>query len=109
MQDKDSASLGDILARLVWMMIGPVLLALFGYLIIKTGNGWLTGPDFAFIGVLAGMMLARWLEFRGGHAQTAEGQPATPEHLRRYLIGVAVLGVAGWVIANIFGNFVLAS
>lgn len=108
MEDRNVTSGRDILARLFWMMIGPMLLALFAYLIIKTGNGWLTGFDFAFLGVAAAMMLARWLEFRGGHAKTAEGEPATPAHLRRYLIGVAVLGLAVWVIANIIGNYVLS-
>ena len=89
MQDKNTATLGDVLARLFWMMFGPILLAVFAYLIIKTGNGWLTRFDFAFLAILGGVILARWLEFRGGNPRTAEGEPATAAHLRRYVIAVA--------------------
>jgi hypothetical protein len=108
MQDHNATSLGDILTRIFWMLLGPLLLAMFAHLIITLGNGWFTGADFGFLAVLAGMMLARWLEFRGGHPQTADGQPATPGHLRRFLLGVAVIGFTLWVIANILANYVLA-
>lgn len=108
MQDRNAATLGDVLARMFWMMLGPILLAVFTYLIIKTGNGWMTRMDVAYLGILAGILLARWLEFRGGNPRTAEGEPATPAHLRRYIIAVSLLGVAIWIVANLLGNHWLA-
>jgi len=102
-----SPSLTDVLARLLWIMVGPVFLAVFGYWIIKTGNGWFTPADFAFLGILAAMIVARWLEFRGGHPKTAEGEPATAAHLRRYAIGAAVVGLSLWVAVNLVANHVL--
>lgn len=109
MSNNENTSLLGVLGRLIWMMLGPMGLVLMTFLVIKTGDGWLTGADFGYFGILAAMMFARWLEFHGGNPQTAEGQPATSEHLRRYLIGVAVLGLSAWVIANIVGNYLLAS
>lgn len=93
-----------ILARLGWMLFGPILLVVFAALVIKTGEGWLTPWDFAFLAVLGGLILFRWLEFRGGAPQTAEGDPATPAHLRRYAVGVVVVGALVWVVANVIGN-----
>lgn len=91
------------------MMVGPILLALMAFLVVKTGNGWLTGADAGFLGILAAIMLARWLEFQGGHPQTADGEPATRTHLRRFLLGGTAIGLSVWMIANILGNYVLAS
>lgn len=71
MNDKEAASLGEMVARLFWMMVGPLALAGLAYAILTSREGWLTAADFAFLGVLAGMMLARWLEFRG----VIPGQP----------------------------------
>jgi hypothetical protein len=107
MSNDRGATLREVLIRLYWMMLGPLLLALLAYVVIKTGNGWVTGADIGFLAVLAGLLLARWLEFRGGNPRTAEGEPATPAHLRRYVIGAATVGLAVWVGANILGNYVL--
>jgi hypothetical protein len=34
---------------------------------------------------------------------TATGEPATTEHLRRYFLGAATLGLAVWIVANLPG------
>lgn len=104
MGDRHAATLGDVVARLVWMMIGPILLAIFCYLIVKNGNGWLTAVDLGYLGVLAAILLARCFEAWNGHPQTANGEPATSEQIRRYLIAVALIGLLVWVGANVFGN-----
>lgn len=98
-----------ILCRVFWLMLGPLLLVVLTFMIATTGNGWLTPADVGFLGILVALMIARWLEFRGGNPQTAEGEPATPAHLRRYLIVVVAFGLGLWIVANIVGNYVLAS
>ena len=45
-------------------------------------------------------MLGRLLEFRVGHPMTSTGEPATTEHLRRYPLAAAALGLAVWIAAN---------
>ena len=96
------------LARLVWMMLGPVALVLTAVAIVRTGNGWLTGADIAYFAVLGAVLLARWGEFRGGSAQTATGEPATREDVRRFLIFTAAGGLLVWVAANLVANHWLA-
>lgn len=98
-----------ILCRVFWLMFGPLLLVVLTFIIATTGNGWLTPADWGFLGTLVALLIARWLEFRGGNPQTSEGQPATSAHLRRYIMVVVVCGLGLWITANIIGNYVLAS
>jgi hypothetical protein len=103
----DSTSLSDVVARIFWMMVGPLSLALLAFTIIRIGSGWLTWADLGYMAVLAGMLVARWLEFRGGHPRTTDGQPATPIHLRRYIQSAVPLALGMWVVANVIGNHML--
>jgi hypothetical protein len=96
-------TLPALLGRLLWMMVGPVTLLLLALSVAERRGGWLTLPSLAYLAVLGGTMLGRWLEFRGGHPLTATGEPATAEHLRRYLLAAATLGLAVWVVANLAG------
>jgi hypothetical protein len=95
------------LGRLMWVMVGPLVLAIATLLIATRGGGWLTGLDVAYLAVLAGMFLGRWLEFQGGSPQTAEGQPATAADLRNYVVFGVVIGLGVWAVANVVGNHVL--
>lgn len=104
MSPRQSPTFPAVLTRLGWMLFGPILLVVFGVLIIKTGEGWLTPWDFAFLAALGGVILFRWLDFRSGFAQTAEGAPLTTAQLRNYTIGVLVVGLLAWVGANAIGN-----
>jgi hypothetical protein len=109
MADNNNSSFLPFFGRLFWMLLGPTLLLVLAFVIVGTGNGWLTGADFGYLGILAAVMVARWLEFRAGNPRTSVGEPATQKHLYRYLVGVAVVGLAVWVAANVLGNHVLTS
>jgi hypothetical protein len=50
------------------------------------------------------MFIGRWTEFRSGLPMTATGEPATAEHLRRYALGLGLLGLGLWIAANLIGN-----
>jgi hypothetical protein len=94
-----------VFGRLFWMMIGPLALAMTTYFIVSSGNGWTTTADFLFFVILGGMILGKWLEFRGGDPQTQAGEPATAADLRRYILMVVITGPAVWTVANILGNY----
>ena len=100
-------SFGLGFARVFWMLLGPVLLLLLTAGIVTRWRGWVTGPDLLYFAVLGGMLLARWVEFRGGESQTADGEPATPADLRRYLLVGTAAGIAVWVAANLLGRLEL--
>ncbi len=111
MNDKSDAiinrTIPEAFARVFWMLVGPMLLIPITFKVIEYGNGWLTAFDFAFLGVLVALVLARSFEFFKGHPLTAEGTPATPAHLRKYVFAIAAIGVPIWVAANVLGNYVL--
>jgi hypothetical protein len=91
-------------ARLHWMFVGPMLAALVAYQILMQRGGWWTRTDFVFVLLVASLPFARWLEFRGGMPQTAEGEPATPDHLRRYAVGTLITGSIAWVVVHVIGR-----
>lgn len=95
------------IARIFWMMIGPLALILLAFKIVQTGNSWLTPIDLAFFAVLAAVIVGRWLEFRGGDPRTTTGEPATPADLRRFVVAAMVGGFGVWALANVLGVHLL--
>lgn len=90
--------------RIFWMIAGPLLLAVLAINIAQSATGWLTPSDLFYFLVLGGMLFGRWLEFHSGNAMTSTGEPATLEHLHRYLATTALLGMGLWVVVNLIGN-----
>jgi hypothetical protein len=86
----------SVLCRLTWMLLGPLGLVLCAIGLARARSGFPSAADAAYLAVLGLMLLARWQEFRGGDPRTASGEPATPRHLRRYLLVAGFLGMAIW-------------
>jgi hypothetical protein len=107
MSSPATTPLGVVFGRLFWMMVGPLALVLTIYFIVTSGTGWTTTADLLFFIILGGMILGKWLEFRGGSPETSTGERATAADLRRYILMVVTAGPAVWVVANILGNYVL--
>jgi hypothetical protein len=93
-------------ARLYWMFLGPMLSLLALISVVNDGGGWVTTRNLVFFAMAALLLVCRWAEFHAGDARTSEGEPATPAHLRRYLLMAALLGAAAWIAANLAGRFV---
>lgn len=108
MQSTGTNSALVLLGRVFWMFLGPMILVFLGYSIVRIGNGWFTPADIAFLVVVGVLVLARWLEVRGGNPQTASGEPATPEQFRRYILLAPLVGIMVWIGANLIGNHWLA-
>jgi hypothetical protein len=104
MSDSSTTSMSALFGRILWLMIGPLALILALYHIVTTSTGWWDASDIIYFVILGGMILGKWLEFRGGNPQTASGEPATPAQLRRYALTVLVAGPIIWVLANLVGN-----
>ena len=92
------------LGRLVWMLFGPLLLVVAGFAIANSNDGWTAISDIGYLLILAAMLVGRWLEFRGGQPERADGEPATAADLTRYVLVAPVIGLAGWALANLVGN-----
>ena len=93
--------MGVVLSRVFWMLFGPLLLVLLLYKIIERGGGWLTSSDVAFLVVLAGLPIARWIEFRASDPRTSTGEPATQAHLQKYITVALLVGIAAWIAAKL--------
>ena len=107
MSSSNTTHLIPIFGRLFWMMIGPLGLVLTIYFIVASGTGWTTTADLLYFVVLGGMILGKWLEFRGGSPETSTGEPATVADLRRYVLMLVIVGPIVWAVANVLGNYVL--
>jgi len=100
-------SLTVVIGRLVWMLVGPMVLAAITYNIVTRGVGWLTVWDATYGIVVLLTIAGRWVEMRSGSALTATGEPATIEHFKRYLVILLVVAAVVWVVANALGNHLL--
>jgi len=96
-----------LLARVMWMALGPMLLMVTAVGIVLRG-GWLAPWDAAFGIVLFLTIGGRWLEHRSGSAKTMDGEPATDANLHQYIRVMLPLAVGIWVTANVLGNYVIA-
>lgn len=101
------SSISVLAARLTWLLLGPIALLMASGVIITQGTGWTTATDAVFAAIVGLMLLGRWVEHRSGAATTAAGDPATPAHLRHYLLLLPAAAVVIWLIANLVGNHLL--
>ncbi|PKN54289.1 MAG: hypothetical protein CVU56_27350 [Deltaproteobacteria bacterium HGW-Deltaproteobacteria-14] len=89
-----TTSLSGLAVRLYWLIFGNILLALMAMLILLEQGSTFSLAD---AGYGAGVLLligARHLDVARFNGLTAEGEPATMAHFRRYatlLIAVAVV------------------
>ena len=79
------------LGRLTWMLFGPFLLLLTTIGIFRS-KALFNFLDVAFVAIVVGMILGRWVEFKSGIALTAQGTPMTAGHLRNYMFVTGALG-----------------
>lgn len=93
-----------LFGRLLWMMVGPMFLVFLTIAIVQNGNGWFTPADFAYLAVLAAMLLGRLVEYWEGNPQTASGEPATRAQVFRYLAAAGGIGAGVWILANLLAN-----
>ena len=89
-----------LLARLVWMFLGPGALVLIGVDITLHGKGGLGPIDLAFVGALVITLLARWYAQRWGLKVDAYGEPSTPSTFRRYVFQLVLFSLVGWGVAH---------
>src|SRR5688500_13529847 len=82
------------LARIGWIDAGPVAMLGLG-MSIASMPAWSFGlRDVLFWGVTALSGLLRYFDVIKFDGQNSYGQPATEAELRRYLAGLAVIGVS---------------
>lgn len=96
-----------LFVRLLWFLVGPMVLLILSAEILRVGAGWLTLLDLAYFAVTGLMIWGRWVEQCSGNATLATGEPATWAHFRRYVTYLVPIAAAIWLAANGVGNHVL--
>lgn len=94
-------SLAGCLPRLVWMGVGNIGLIVAALAISKSA-GW-TVADLLFWLVVAGLIGTRYVDIVRCQGMTADGQPATLAHFRRYAIVLLVIALVLWTAARALG------
>jgi hypothetical protein len=103
MVNRSAHPAAGFVGRLTWMLIGPAALFLTGLAVVR-GSGWLTWPDLAYMAALGVTILGRWVEYLAGDPRTADGEPATAAHVRRYSLAAVVIGLGVWAALNVWAN-----
>jgi hypothetical protein len=103
MEKQSTHPVTALVGRLAWMLLGPAALFMSAMAIARR-DGWLTAPDVTFMAALGIMVLGRWAEYWAGDARTADWEPVTPAHLRRYTVVVLVGGAGIWAAINLWVN-----
>ena len=56
--------------------------------------------DAVYGGLVLALLLARWIDIAWMNGMTTQAEPATRMHLRRYIVGLLGLSLAGYAIAR---------
>ena len=91
---------GGCLLRIYWMFFGNALVALFALAIVQ-GKGGIGLADLLYWLGVASLVASRYVDIHYLGGGTAEGEPATRGHWRRY--SLRVLGVAALLWLAVHG------
>jgi len=98
---KSSDGAAGCLVRSIWLMVGNVALVFSAVLIIKQrqalGVTWADGLFWAIVVLTA---MSRYVDVRHFNGLTADGDPSTMQHAKKYIALLAGAAVALWLAAH---------
>jgi hypothetical protein len=81
------------------MLAGNAALILMFFLIM--GRGEFTGIDIAYWAVIVTLILLRFVDITRLNGMTANAEPATTVHWRRYAILLLTIAGSAWILLHI--------
>lgn len=97
------ASFSGCITRLFWMVGGIIILVFLSRTIITHRS--LSVSDLGYWFVISALVLSRYVDIRYLRGQTAEGEPATLAHWKRYTLGLIPIALAAWLALHGVGFF----
>ena len=89
------------LSRLFWMGLGNIALVMVALIVYKSA-GW-SIADLAFWLTVGLLICARYIDIVRYQGTTADGEPATTAHFRRYALMLVVVSAVVWTVARLLG------
>lgn len=100
-----TTSFSVVLVHVFWLFMGPFILGVLLLNIGESGGGWTSSLDLGVLIVAVMMFCARWIDQRSGQGTTVAGEMSTWTDFRRYAVRMPAIVAAGWVAANVIGNY----
>ena len=89
--------------RIIWFMVGNAALLLLAVLI--TEQKAFSRLDVAFWMTVAALILLRYIDITRLNGLTADGEPASLKHWRRYVLLLLLIAGCLWVLAHGVSRF----
>lgn len=94
----------SVIVRVTWLLFGNFALALLATLIVRAGT--VSALDAVFWGVVSVLVGARYIDVTRLGGLTAEGDPASLRHWRRYSAYLVAASAGLWALAHAAARFV---
>lgn len=88
------------LLRIFWMMIGNVILLFCAYGIIQNHSGLFSIADVFYWVFVGSLLAARYADIQHFKGLTADGNPASMAHWRRYAMLLCFIVTVVWFVAH---------
>jgi hypothetical protein len=95
----DASILGCLIPTF-WMLVGNGILALCA-VAIAAGTAVFGATDLLYWLTVVCLLGARYADIRYLGGKTADGEPATMAHWRRYAVILGAVSVAIWIVAHL--------
>ena len=92
------------LARFFWFIGGNIVLVVSAVAIAQRSD-LLSVWDAVFWATVLAMVVVRYWDIARCQGLTAEGQPATLKHWRRYVLLLTAVALAAWLAAHAWSRF----
>jgi hypothetical protein len=100
-EDVTPAAGASVLLRIFWVLFGNIIAAVCAVAIAMSDrSGFFTWADPVYWLTVAALIAARYTDIVRYGGTTADGQPATLAHWRRYATVVAVASILIWAGAH---------
>ena len=97
----------SLLVRLLWMVIGNLILFFVACGIVAGQNKGVGSKDATYAIIVVLLMLTRYIDIKYLGGFTAQGAPASMRHWCRYIAGLIICGCLIWGLAHMV-NYLFA-
>ncbi len=100
-EEHNKAPATGCLLRLFWMLVGNAILLFCILGIAQHRSSMLSIADVFYWAIVSSLLAARYIDIRHLGGTTADGDPATLAHWRRYAMVLGVVSMMLWLGAHV--------